>query len=357
MSIEKEKKDLSFLDEVREQPDVLRLFAEKAFEETEQVRALEKIVKEKENPYFVFTGMGSSLYAGFMTVKYLQQKGFKATAIESLELQRMPEAFFTDDVIVIAVSQSGESLEVIDLLKMLPDRIPVIGVTNYPKSRLYAMSDVPFLIYAGTEYFTSTKSYTNTIAGMLLLVYRLAGCCGKKIAELRDLMMEAAAEMERMVKDETLGRDIAAFISDIEYLISVGSGYSYTTACHSELITGEATKKYSSSYSPAQFIHGPIELIKPGFGTLIYDFDPQYSAKCDEVRENVLRYGGKVLLVTNRTNVEKRDNQMICRIALEDPIASVLAEILPIELGTDWLCKERGEATGDIKRVIKRMAL
>ena len=347
---------LTFMDEVRQQPSVLRQFVEKAYSDRELQSAIVERLQGKKRPHIIFTGMGSSLFACYVATKFLQRKGILALTVESLELQKMPGSFFSEDTVVVAVSQSGESPEVIELLRMLPKEVLVISVTNYPKSQLYCMTELAFQIYAGTEYFTSTKTYTNTLAAMLLLAYRIAGCSEEECGDLLSGMERCCGEMERMIENEALGRDISEFISDIEFLICVGSGYSYTTACHSEIVVEEAGKIYSSCYTPAQFIHGPIELIQPGFGTIIYDFDAQYSAKCDEVRENVLRYGGKVLLITNRTDVEQRENQMVCVINHEDPVTSILLEIIPLELGIDSLCSSRGVATGHLARVVKRIA-
>ena len=346
---------LTFMDEVRQQPVVLRQFIDQAYSEKELQHTLEKLLRDKKHPYIIFTGMGSSLFACYIAMKFLQRKGIQALTVEALELQKKPESFFSEDMVVVAVSQSGESPEVIDLLKTLPPKVMAIAVTNYPKSQLYRMTKLSFQIYAGTEYFTSTKTYTNTLAAMLLLAYRIAGCSEEECEQLRSQMEQCSIKMEKMIEDENLGKEVAAFISDIKFLICIGSGYSYTSACHSEIVAEEAGKFYSSRYTPAQFIHGPIELIQPGFGTIIYDFDAQYHAKCDDVRANVLRYGGKVLLITNRSDVAQQENQMVCVIEHEDPITSILLEIIPLELGIDSLCKERGVATGHLSRVVKRI--
>jgi len=84
--------------------------------------------------------------------------------------------------------------------------------------------------------------------------------------------------------------------------------------------------------------------------------DRNYSDKCDDVRNNVLLYGGKVVLVTNRTDIREQDNQMVCYIDYEDPLTGLLLEIIPLELGIDCLCTSRGVAAGQLSRVVKRMA-
>lgn len=347
---------IRFMDEIRQQPGVLKDFIKLAYQETEQEKALEEILKDRKNPHIVLTGMGSSLYACYIVRNILQSKGIHVSVFESFELQMAAPDFFTADTVVIAVSQSGESLEVLELLEKLPKQVPIIGVTNYPNSRLYRNTKLSFGIYAGTEYLTSTKSYTNTLAAMLVLAYRLAGYGEEAHAELRSNMELCSQKMEELINDENLGKAVAGFISDINFLVCVGSNFSYVSASHSEVIAEEAGRFHASRFTPAQFVHGPIELIERGFGAVVYDFDRQYSDKCDVVRENILHYGGKVLLVTNRTDVQKQDNQLVCVIDHKDIATAVLLEIMPLELAIESLRKMRGDDAGHLTRVVKRIA-
>ena len=348
---------ICFFDEIRQQPEALRRVARQAFVEDDLCDALEKTMCARKNPHIVLTGMGSSLFACYIARQFFENHGIKASAYESYELSKMNTSLFDQDAVVVAVSQSGESLEVLELLKRLPPAVPVIGLANYTKSRLYAMADIPCPIYAGTEYLTSTKSYTNTLAAILLLAGKLAGQSKDEIASLRERMELCADKMETMIAGQASGERISDFISDIKFMTCVGSGYSYTTASHSEIVLEEVGKMFASRYTTAQFIHGPIELIGEGFGALIYDFDRRYSGKCDEIRENVLRFDGKVLLITNRQDIPAQKNQLVYIIDHEDPETSVFLEIIPLEMGVDSLCKSRNTAAGQLSRIVKRMAI
>lgn len=350
-----EKIQISFMDEIREQPDALRRFVEYAFGEEELQHALDRLVKPRKNLHVVLTGMGSSLFVCYIAMKFLRDRGILASVVESYELQKMEEQFFSDGIIVIAVSQSGESPEVLELIKKMPKEVPVIGVSNYFNSHLCENVAVTGGIYAGMEYRTSTKSYTNSLAAMILLAHRILGYSGEEFLSLSRRLEQCADKMEGLIGNEKIGKDIAEFICDIEFLIFIGSGYSYTTASHSEIVAEEAGKFHSSRFTPAQFIHGPIELIGEKFGVVVYDFDRHYSSKCDCVRENVLKYGGKVMLITNRVDVEMQENQMVCVVEHEDPVTATLLEIIPLELGINSLCENRGVAAGCLTRVVKRM--
>jgi len=193
------------------------------------------------------------------------------------------------------------------------------------------------------------------LAALLLLAYRMVGTA-EDLCALETKIQDCADKMELMIEEKQTGDTIAGFIKDIEFLVFVGSGYSYTSACHGEIVAEEVAKYHATVFSPAQFIHGPIEMISDTFGVVVFDFERDYSSKCDEVRNSVLKYGGKVLLITNRNDVEEEERQMIVPIKHDDPETSILLEVIPLELALNSLCNSRGVKAGRITRVVKRMA-
>lgn len=64
-------KSVSFMDEIRQQPVVLREFIERAFGERELRRSLAELMRDRQNPHIILTGMGSSLFACYITMKFL----------------------------------------------------------------------------------------------------------------------------------------------------------------------------------------------------------------------------------------------------------------------------------------------
>lgn len=345
-----------FIDEIRLHPAALRDFVRGSKGETQLEEKISAMMAGISSPRFVFTGMGSSLFASELAATYLRHRGCEVAAVDSYELMRYDARFFTENTVVIAISQSGGSPEVLDLLAQLPETVKVIGVTNYPASALYRATEMTALIYAGPEYRTATKTYTNTLAAVMILANRLVGDRAE-VERLWDEMLRCADTMDALLAREGLGAQVADFFEGATFVPFVGSGFSYTSACQSEIVTEEAAKLSCSRFSSAEFIHGPIELINEGMHVMIYDFDPLSRPKCDDVRGSVLAYGGKVFLVTNRTDVQPQPNQTVCVIPHDDPLTSILVDILPMELGVDEYNRRRGILAGHLHRVVKRIAL
>ena len=344
---------MTFKDEMEIQPHVLRNCINE-LDSGDISAKINKLLDRKKIDMFIFTGMGSSLFVCYMAERYLHNKGIHAIAVEAAELKLLSKKLFTEKTLVVAISQSGESTEVIELADSLPIKENLVVVTNYTGSRLYGKSDLVIKISAGVEYFTSTKTYTNTVAVAAYLCCILGGA--DELEAVKNAMLSCAKEMEVLMAEKNLAENLAEFIKDIKFLLCVGSGYSYTTACHCEIVLEEAGKFYSSRYTPGQFIHGPIELIREGFGIILFDSDPAAHEKCLEVCRNVLNYGGKVVYITNNSEVKPAKNLFVCQLSVTDPFAAPLVEIIPVEMAINSLVLGRGQEPGKLLRVAKRIA-
>lgn len=346
--------DMTFKEEMRQQPEALRKLLKSFAPEDAPTARLRSLMHSGRIDTIIFTGMGSSLFAAYIPTFYLRRVGVRAMAIESAELLLLGPTLLGAGTLVVAVSQSGESVEVIELARRLPNRENLVIVTNYPNSQLHAMSDIVFEVHAGIEYLTSTKTYTNTVAVLQYLGCVLAGDDAHTISRLRQAMLGCADRMQRLLESEASG-EMAAFISDIKFLLCVGSGYSYASASHCEIVLEEAGKFFSSRYTSGQFLHGPVELIQQQFGVVLFDFHPDSRAACAEVCKDVLDYGGKVLHITNAADAPRRDNYLCCHIPHKDAFTAPLLEVIPIQTAVNDLCVGRGEAPGRLSRVMKRI--
>lgn len=345
---------MTFYDEILQQPEALRNFSSEVVfsEEASKIKGL-----NIENRRLIFTGMGSSLYAGYIASDALFKKNILSQSSNVEVLMESPEVVKSKDSLFVIVSQSGSSPEVIELVNAIPDKKRIIAVTNYPKSPLFCSGGYTLSLSAGVEYCTSSKSFTNTIAAMRLLVELLSKSDDSVLERLKCRFEDAAEVIESIISDDKRIDAIVNFFSNLAGIACVGSGSSYTSASHLELVMEEACKVYATRYSVKQFIHGPIELINPFMGTILLDFDPHYHTACERVAMSMEAYGGKTLWITNRADAHSSSNTVVYRIPFEDYELSPLVEIIPLELAVYRYIKAQGGEAGQIHRVVKRMSL
>ena len=232
---------MSFIEEIYEQPLVLRGL-KKEFRENYFINAgnLKSFLKENTINQIIYTGMGSSLYACYIPCIYLNKQGVKAYVFESNELLHFNKNIIDEQTMIIAVSQSGDSKETVDLCKVLGHSSHTIIITNRMDGQLYQYGDIQFLLYAGSERHTATKTYTNTIAALMFVAYVIAGEKPEAFCKL-DIDLEHNAEIiHDLIREEKHMEQLGQFIEESDYIALVGSGSSYCTVNHAELVFLEA---------------------------------------------------------------------------------------------------------------------
>src|SRR5262249_54565299 len=119
-------------------------------------KALRKLVTHWP-PTVVFTGMGSSLFAAYPAQALLTSVGIRAIAWETAELLHHHMRVLGADTLLVAVSQSGETIEITNLLARLPPKAGLVGVSNDEASTLARRASLLLPMMAGHQGTVSTK--------------------------------------------------------------------------------------------------------------------------------------------------------------------------------------------------------
>src|SRR5579885_1469825 len=171
-----------------------------------------------------------------------------------------------DGVLVVAISQSGESTDTNFVLERAREQGALtIGITNEPASSLARLAGHVFLVRAGRERsVAATKTYT----GQLLLCYLLAHALGAKIhiVDLRRIpeWTEAALALEH---------DIAGHSERYRFMeraVVVGRGLNYANAFEFALKLMETCYVLADRFSAADFLHGPIAMVERSFPVFLF---------------------------------------------------------------------------------------
>src|SRR6266699_2386339 len=125
-------------------------------------------------PTVVFTGMGSSLFAAYPAQAYLTSLGIRTLVWETAELLHHHLKALRPDTLLVAVSQSGETVEVIRLLDRLPKKLGVVGLANVEASTLVRRANLSLPILAGTQTTVSTNTYTCAVGALMYLAFAIA---------------------------------------------------------------------------------------------------------------------------------------------------------------------------------------
>ena len=166
------------------------------------------------------------------------------------------------NALVIGISQSGQSPDVVGVVEAARrQNAPTIAVTNDPRSPLSRAAEFHIDIHAGRERaVAATKTYVAELAALALLSTALDpdDLARRQLAEVPNTIA-AALGLEGDIK--LAAREQAG----VQRAVVLGRGFNYSTALEWSLKLKETTYVLADAYSTADFEHGPIAMIDPGF--------------------------------------------------------------------------------------------
>ncbi len=221
----------------------------------------------------VLTGMGSSYFALHPLNHVLGQSGHTPVMVETSELIHYQAHLLTSRTLVVAVSQSGRSVEMVRLLESSRKRSTIVAVTNTAESPLATGSDAVVLTHAGIESTVSCKTYVATLVGLHWLASTLTGADLE--ATRRDLEALPSAFGHYLQGLRTHVESLAGRVKGISDIFMVGRGASLAAVGAGALTTKESTHVHAEGMSSAALRHGPWEMLSGKTFVVLFAGDPR----------------------------------------------------------------------------------
>ena len=253
------------LSEIREQPEALeRLIAN----EVPAAQRLADACLERGVNFFFLAARGTSDHAA-VYAKYL----FEITT--GLPVCLAAPSVYTlyggrvrlDNALVLAVSQSGEAADAIEVLNVSREAGYLTAcLTNNRDSSMARAAEHVLYCNAGEERsLPATKTYTTSLAAMLALAAALTGddALREDLAAAPDLVRQVLA----------LEPGIGTCVERYRYMeecVVLSRGLNQCTALETALKLAETSYIRAHPYSAADFLHGPIAIVEDGYPCLLY---------------------------------------------------------------------------------------
>jgi len=262
--------------EMAEQPDVLEQLVR---DRMDSIAELSSAISAAQGTFLV--GCGTASYAA-LTGSYLFGRIAKhhINFVVGSEF-KYHDHFITPRSLVVALSQSGETADVIEAMMTARSKGARLGaIVNVERSTLDRMVDIRVPLGAGPEQCVlSTKAYTAKVATLLLAAHALAGSPDRGKEEV----LRAADGLRTMLTAEWTSQvqEIAASVKANEHLFVIGRGLAYATALEAALKIKEVSYVHAEGFAGGELKHGVIALIAPGTPCVVY-------APNDETRADIL---------------------------------------------------------------------
>ncbi len=256
--------DTHLYNEIYDQPDALRRLLAN---EQAAVAELATAIRERGVTLVVIAARGTSDNAA----RYAQ---YVLGAFNGLTVALATPSLFSiygspprfGNALVLGISQSGKSPDIVAVLDEARSQGRLTAVfTNTPASDLAALGDFVIQLHAGQEKaVAATKTYTTSLAAVAMLSAALSGDDQRReaLAQVPDIMRETL----------TMNGAIAEIAQRYRYMercVVIGRGYNYATAFELALKLKELTYSIVEPYSSADFLHGPMAVIEPGFPVVV----------------------------------------------------------------------------------------
>jgi glutamine---fructose-6-phosphate transaminase (isomerizing) len=337
--------------EMIDQPDVLIRASERFLESRTQLDELARKIQSGVFSRIILTGMGASYCSCFPLWLKLSSLGLPISMWETSELVNSAPNCISSSTLLIVVSQSGESVETKRLITLSNSPGFRVGITNSSKSSLTLWADQILELCAGDETSVSTKTFLASLAVLHLLGCTIGGGnIDLEVAKLHSLAKQIRVYLENQT--EQIER-MVDFLGKSKEIVFLGRGYSLAAVNYGALFFQEACRIAAMGFSAAQFRHGPMEIVNPDFGSIIFTGCNNGREMNNHLVTDISAFGGKVIVVTPVLENYSDPSIMECAIPMVDCGLLPLTEILPIQRLAIQLASAQGFEAGVFKNAGK----
>ena len=279
------------LKEISEQPDTILRAGESTKDAIEQAT---DFIKHAKSLYI--TGSGTS-YNAALIGKYLMSKyaKIKLEPIISSELPALPDSIEPNSIL-IAISQSGESADVLEAVNIAKkSNAKILSIVNLLTSSLVHESSIVMGMNCGPEIgVAATKSFTSQLAILYKITDNLCnGCVGidfNKVSESISKILSNHSKIQAISKE----------LKDVSDIYVLGRGIHYPIASEAALKLKELAYIHAEGIPGGELKHGPLALMDSNVYVIIINpNDSTYNDTLTSASEIKAR-GAKIIGISDK---------------------------------------------------------
>ena len=282
------------------------------------------------------TGIGSSWHAA-LSVQPLFQLGARPVYLQDAsELWQF--ANIPADAILVIISRSGRSLEVVNLLaKARESGAIVVGITNSADGTLAQEAQIPILVPVEFDHGISVNTYSSLAAAAGALAGATAGSFDDRFsAKLLRTVEEVAEKLPKW--QAQISHSAWPAPGSVFYFLGRGGSLG---SCHeARLLWEEGVKSPATAMGTSSFRHGPQEMVSRDNRFAVW-IDGQHMCKQDlAVARDLTLLGASVMLIGQ--GVPQEGGALVMQLPEVPPNWQFLIDIIPAQLAAEHLARLSG---------------
>lgn len=351
--MEKSGFDYFMLKEIYEQPKTIadsmrgRMNAEEGWVKLGGIDEFTSRIAKAQR--FIIAACGTSWHSGLIGEYLIEDLARIPVEVEYASELRYRNPIITNDDVVIAISQSGETADTLAALELAKEKGAMIyGIVNVVGSSIARITDAGSYIHAGPEIgVASTKAFTGQVTLLTMIALSLAQKRGTiSDAYFRRLLNELGnipAKVNKVLESNPLIEYIAGEIKDRTNALYLGRGYNFPVALEGALKLKEISYIHAEGYPAAEMKHGPIALIDEEMPVIVIATNKSaYEKIVSNIQEVKARKGFVIAIVTEGdTVISKIADHTIEIPDTEEPLTPLLS-VIPLQLLSYHIAVLRG---------------
>jgi len=288
--------------------------------------------------HLIITACGTAFHAGLVGEFLFEHLARIPTETEYASEFRYRNPVIEDETVVIAISQSGETLDTMAAVEEAKERgATVLGIVNVVGSSIARATDAGIYLHVGPEIgVASTKAFTGQLAVLTMLALEL----GRRIHISSDAAKRYIEEFAQIpdkiapiLEQSEHIKGIAAANIDRNNWLFLGRGFNYPVALEGALKLKEISYIHAEGLPAAEMKHGPIALINDSMpAVFIATTGPQYNKIMGNISEVKAR-GGKIIAVATEgdENIKQYADHLITVPDVSELLQPMLT-VIPLQL-------------------------
>ena len=292
---------------------------------------------------------GTAMHVGLITHAFVKSVLQMHIDVELASEYMYSDPVIDEDTLVIAVSQSGETVDTLEAVKYAKARgAKCMAVLNVRGSSISRVCDYVLYTEAGPEIaVASTKAYTTQLAVMFMLVAKMAQLRGAYTEEELKAYIAELQKVPEKMKDILDRRNeihvIAKEVLESKDLFMIGRGMDYSILLEGSLKLKEVSYIHSEAYASGELKHGPIALITEGIPVVALVTQSKIMSKeLSNIKEVKARGANVVLFIKEELAAQlKEDYNVVTLPDLEDKFM-VFPAVVALQLLAYYVSSDKG---------------
>ncbi|MFI9046630.1 glutamine--fructose-6-phosphate transaminase (isomerizing) [Streptomyces sp. NPDC053427] len=279
-------------------------------------------------------GCGTSYHAGQIGAQMIEELARIPSDAEPASEFRYRNPVVDPDTLYVAVSQSGETYDVLAAVQELKRKgARVLGLVNVVGSAIARETDGGIYVHAGPEVcVVSTKCFTNMVVSFALLALHLGRIRDLSVADGKRIiegLHRLPGQIDEILKGEDEIKKLAVKYADAKSMMFIGRVRGYPVAREASLKLKEVSYIHAEAYPASELKHGPLALIEPAMPTVAIVPDDDLLEKNRAALEEIKARSGRILAVAHQEQ-EKADHTIV--VPKNEPELDPILMGIPLQL-------------------------